>query len=456
MTTYNINLPLFLNSTTSGLVIPRVSSSQKSSIIPQQGMILYETTNQSLQYYNGTTWVDTGYSSTGSNNISALTDAFGRLRTSNPFTLFDSSFRYKDNGKFDTKITGLATGTFDNLNSCYTMTVSGNGDSIIRESYRVFPYQPGKSLEILSTALFDQNSYTSLNLTQRLGYYNSTNGIYLEVSNGIVKFCIKKNGTINSVDQQNWNIDHLDGSGPSGYTLDITKNQIFYSDIEWLGVGTVKLGFVINGQIITAHCFHHANITQNVYMQTATLPIKYEIISTGNSGSMNQICSTVISEGGYQGKSEKHNISNGITNVNVGSTWTPLVSIRMKSGRTDSIVLPAQTDIFVTSADSIQYQLVINPGFSVTPSWTSAGNDSNVEYSSSAATLDFTNARIVDVGYGSSSNQTKSVLTTNGIEEFNVQLGRTIDGVSDIVTLCARSFSGTATLVWNFAWYELN
>jgi hypothetical protein len=68
------------------------------------------------------------------------------------------------------------------------------------------------------------------------------------------KFCRKKSINWHSetvVPQTNWNIDKLDGTGISGITLDISKAQILWMDIEWLGLGTVRIGFVINGNLFT-------------------------------------------------------------------------------------------------------------------------------------------------------------------------------------------------------------
>jgi hypothetical protein len=175
--------------------------------------------------------------------------------------------------------------------------------SVIRETTKVFSYQPGKSLLVLNT--FVMNSPKE-NLRQRIGYFGADNGMYFEIGMEQHRYFVERSlstGTETVVAQANWNIDKLDGTGVSGITLDITKAQILWMDIEWLGLGTVRMGFVIDGKFIHCHSFHHANFIESTYITTASLPLRYEIANTGittSSSTLKQVCSTVISEGGYE------------------------------------------------------------------------------------------------------------------------------------------------------------
>ena len=235
-------------------------------------------------------------------------DAFGRLRTSGPLTLFDSSHRYRDNNLFTSLIVGTgSTVGFVTVQGLVDITVGvGSTASVIRETTKVFSYQPGKSLQIINT--FVMNT-PKTNLRQRVGYFGADNGIYFETAGigttsvSFVERSLVTGGLSETrVPQSSWSQDKLDGTGPSGYTLDVSKGQIMWTDIEWLGLGTVRVGFVIDGQFIHCHSFHHANLVQSTYITTASLPIRYEITNTGVTTSvstMKQVCSTVISEGGY-------------------------------------------------------------------------------------------------------------------------------------------------------------
>ena len=198
-------------------------------------------------------------------------DAFNRLRVSNPLTMFDSSHRYADNNLWATLTSGTAAATFNANEGLVDLTVgTASGDQIIRETIKVFSYQPGKSLLVMNTFVFGT---AKANLKQRVGYYGIANGLYFEREGSNLYFVERSSVTgvvVNTrVAQADWNQDPLNGTGPSGLTLDASKSQILYMDIEWLGLGTCRLGFIINGQFIPAHNFNHANLTTTTYITTA-------------------------------------------------------------------------------------------------------------------------------------------------------------------------------------------
>lgn len=325
------------------------------------------------------------------------TDAFGRLRVSNPFTLFDSQNRYQINDRFNTSNTGTA-----NANTVYIAHQSAidlnvgtaSNDSVKRETRRVFAYQPGKSLLIMNTFAM---ANAQNNLTQRVGYFNTDNGIFLEKSNNDIYIVLRSNstGTVaeTRVAQADWNKDVFDGTANSFATavghggLDTTNTNIFWTDIEWLGVGDVRCGFVVDGLMVPAHIFHNDNIRKVPYMTTACLPVRYEIFNTGtteNNSTLKQICSTIISEGGYQlqgrPKSVGHNVNAAVTLTTAGVEYTAL-SIRLKSERSDAIVLPKDVNILgiSTNPTRIKYKVILNANTSG-GTWVSAGNDSAVQY----------------------------------------------------------------------------
>jgi hypothetical protein len=233
-------------------------------------------------------------------------DAFGRLRVSNPFTLFDSQNRYIDGDQFSNITATGGNVVYVANESSFNLNVSAtSGSSVIRQSKTVQAYQPGKSLLILNTFAM---ATLKANCRQRVGYFTADNGIYFEAVGTTLNLVIRSSTTGSVVEeripQASWNGDRLNGAGASGITLDPTLTQIFWCDVEWLGVGNVRTGFVINGQFIVCHTFQHANQPGNttVYMTTATLNPRYEITNTGatsGASTMKQICSTVISEGGY-------------------------------------------------------------------------------------------------------------------------------------------------------------
>lgn len=393
-------------------------------------------------------------------NTMATMDAFGRLRTGQPYTLFDSSFRYADTDKWNSSTATGGSASFTANIAAVSMSVSGsNGSSVIRETKTVFPYQPGKSLLILNTFVM---ATPRTGLRQRVGYFGAKDGVYF-MSDDLAKyFVIRKNtsgvvdDTTEKVSQTNWNIDTLDGTGPSGITLDVTKTQIFWCDLEWLGVGSVRCGFVINGVFVTCHIFHHANINTDVYMSTACLPVRFEITNTGNTGvvsTMKQICTSVMSEGGYEATSTIYSIGTALSGVSVDTSWVSLVSIRLKSGYQDAIVIPAEVDVLnISNADS-EWALFKNvTTANALSSWNSAS--SFVEYSLTSEVITNTGTRIT--GSYVAGKSTPVALNGQGGYAFPAQLGRTIAGVSDVITLATRAAAASKTMAGRLGWFELS
>jgi hypothetical protein len=396
------------------------------------------------------------------------TDSFGRLRTSQPLTLFDSSHRYRDNGLWSTYTSGTASAAFNANQGLVDLTIGGNnGDEIIRETTKVFSYQPGKSLLVMNTFIMNP---AKTNLRQRVGYYGDDNGLYLELHGNALSFVERSlvTGLVSetSVLRANWNGDKLDGTGPSGLTLDISKAQILWMDIEWLGLGTVRLGFIINGKFITCHSFHHANIITSTYITTASLPLRYEIKNVGapsptTSSTMKQVCSTVLSEGGYELRGAQQAVGTTITSPTVlttAGTYYPIISIRLKSSpdRLDAIVILTALSILPVASGSVNYNWkVIQSGTTTGGSWASAGTDSAVEYNLTGTS--FTGGRTLASGFTNSSNQATSSVDILKEALFKSQLER--DGITGSpfeLTLIASASTNTSSIHASLDWEEIS
>jgi hypothetical protein len=343
-------------------------------------------------------------------NLPMLADAFGRLRVSNPLTLFDSSHRYRDNGLWNTLSTNGGTATFSPNEGLVDLSVNGaNGSQVLRETTKVFSYQPGKSLLVFNTFVM---APAQTGLRQRVGYYGIDNGIYIQLNDDILSFVersiVTGSPTENVVPQAAWNADTMDGNGPSGITLDITKAQILFMDIEWLGEGTVRLGFVIDGNFIVCHRFNHANLITSTYITTASLPLRYEI-SAGVAGivaTLKQVCSTVISEGGYDLRGAQQAVGTPITTPKtfaVAGTYYPMVGIRLKATALDAIVITTAVSLLGLGNGKNYAWRIIQSAIITGGSWVSAGVDSSVEYNLTGTSV--TGGRILAQGYVNSSNQ---------------------------------------------------
>lgn len=393
-------------------------------------------------------------------------DAFGRLQVAEPYTLFDSQNRYAADNQFDTSTATGGTSTYNsNLASVSLAVTTTSGSSVVRQSYRVMPYQPGKSLEAMMT--FTMNAGKT-GLRQRVGYFNTQNGVFLQYDGTTLSFVLRSNsiptpGTpsdARTVNQADWNGDKLDGTGASGITLDVTKTQILYFDFEWLGVGQVRCGFFQDGQFIVCHTFDNENIQAYVYMTTAILPIRYEITNTAttaSSSTMQQICSTIISNGGYQQASIEHAARrvNATSASTITTSFYPIASIRLASTALGAVVIPSAYNFLPTTADNYEIALIKNTTLT-SPSWTAVSSDANVEYDISATAM--TGGTICASTF-TTGKSGPVPLISSGVYNWDLQLGSSLAGVSDIFTLAARVVTtggaGSGGGVGSISFYDL-
>ena len=395
----------------------------------------------------------------GGGDGSTAYDAFGRLRVSNPLTIFDSKNIMSKNTLFDEALTGSGTVSYTANKSTVNLNVTEvSGDKVIRQSKRVMSYQPGKSLLNLNT--FVMNTLTA-NLKQKIGMFDANNGIFFYADGTTLKIVRRTYVTGSPADteisQSAWNGDKLNGTGASGYTLNPTLATIMFMDFEWLGMGSVRVGFVIDGKFITAHTFYNANSLSTVYMQTANLPIRYEIETAATLAAgtytLQQVCSTTMSEGGYAPEGIRQMIGtsqiNAGVNLSTANTYYNLATIRIKSGRPYAVIIPSGLDVLNISNNDFEFGLFVNATPSSAFSYTSYSD--NVEYDLTTVDLTATGTRISG---GYMGGKTSPFSIGDGFVFAN-QLGQTISGTSDTLTLGVRSGSANGDVSALLKWYDL-
>lgn len=403
-------------------------------------------------------------------------DAFGRARVSQPLTLFDSFHRYQDNGKIGTANSAGTTVTHDaNSSSILCSVGTANGNYVYRESNRVFAYQPGKSLQILQTFVM---APAQTGLRQRYGYFGTENGVFLEQDGHNIYFVrrSKSNGTVTEtrVAQADWNVDTLDGSNtgptaegnpvanrnPSGLNVDLTKAQILFHDIEWLGVGSVRAGFVINGKLIHCHTWNHANIVNNTYMTTACLPTRCEIENTAattNNSNLRIICSSVMSEGGYELRGRPKTIGqnpNTSYSLATAGDFYPVVALRLKSERADAIVVPKNISVLGLTGNGTRIAYRIITGANVAGgTWVSAGADSAIQYNITGTSLTGGTSHVNGFAYVAQQGG-NAIQLSDG--EFQFQLERNnFTGTNTTFILAVAGYGNGDTCIGSIDWQEI-
>ncbi len=388
---------------------------------------------------------------------STAIDAFSRLRISSPVTLFDSKQVFDDSDIANTsenfplffdnqETSGAGTATAFNIDrASTTLSVSATtAGTRVRQTRSRFNYQTGKSQLVIFTAIFGASAS---GITRRKGLFDENNGLFFLLSGStlsVARRSFASGATVEvEVTQANWNKDKLDGSGgsgnPSGVALDLTKNQIFFMDFEWLGTGRARYGVFINGRPIVCHEINNANTLDVVYMSTPNLPIRAEISNDGSgaASTFEDICATVISEGGQQKTGANHYLSTNGTHVDadVANTVYAVVGIRLRSTHLAVNIEIVTASMISETNDDYEWILMFNPTVAGVFTYTNFAN-SALQVARGVTANTVTGGTPIGGGFSINASDILGDITNF------LKLGSLIDGTPDEIVLCVRPLGG--------------
>jgi hypothetical protein len=393
-------------------------------------------------------------------------DAFSRIRTAGAVTIFDNQQQYGDSAlTWENALTG--TGAVSNLLNESTVQLTtggtGSGAQVIRQTRQCMRYQPGKSQLAFLTFCLDGGA--KANVRRRVGYFDANDGVFFEL-NGSTANVVRRTSTSGSpvdevVPQSSWNLDKLDGNGASGITLDVSKVHILVVDLQWLGVGRVRVGFDLGGVVVYVHQFLHANVITSVYMKTANLPVRFEVTNTGVAASattMRQICCAIVSEGGVEdARALQFAAGRGATTLGV-TTRRPVLSLRAKTTgpngvRNTGIIRPVAASLFA-GANTAYYEIVV--GGTLTGAAFAAFDATNsiAEIDTSATAI--SGGNVVEIGYcPSGAANSPSSKDDRFYRDFALVYSSLLN-VQDVVSVVVTSTSGTTNVLADMTWRELS
>lgn len=384
-------------------------------------------------------------------------DSFGRFRVADPNFRFDSQLTYQiDSDLWDfTGVSGVAT--YDSTNRMAKLTASGNGaTNATLQSHYYAPYTPGRSQ--LAFATFALGSTPGAGAVRQVGYFDGDNGLYLEQTSSGVNLVLKTatNADIETVPQSSWNIDPLNGTGPSAITLDLTKTQILVISLQALYVGRALIAFDIDGNIVPVHEFKHANNELFPYLQYASLPIRYRVETTNAQVSLDAICASVISEGGApldEISGRTFTASNGATPISV-TTRRPILSIRAKEllNNVKNVGLIIPNDIEILAATNNAFVEIVRNGVLTGASFSSVDSASLAESDTSATAI--SGGRVV-ASFCVPASASVRTSSEKGLLGRLVLVYSHLLGSSDTLSVVITSFTGTTSVSASLGWKEI-
>jgi len=350
------------------------------------------------------------------------------------------------------KLANGGTATWSSYTSSVRMTTDGTADGlVVRQSRKYLRYRAGQSVIVLATFNMGPVDVHEAGVTKRVGFFDDANGIILEVTPtdiAMVRRTSTSSSVVNNrVVQYDWNYDRFDGTGPSGVTLDFSKTQILVVDYQWLGVGRVRIGFDIDGEILPAHQFLNANRLTVPYMGKGTLPVRFEISDTGagDGGDMDQICFSVLREGGQVFSGIQSCACTGIGGGLTATTTTrSLASFRLRQSHIRAQVRPLSALLSTHSSGLVWWGVFINPTLTGTLTWADFVTSQTLQRS--LTQLDYVpgSGHLLASGYAEGTNQSASTETL--LMDSLLGISADIDGNSDIMTVCVESSSGTLSV----------
>lgn len=395
-------------------------------------------------------------------------DAFSRLRVSNPQTLFETQTQYNANPlRMESGNTSDGVAPAWSANSrMVTLQINAGaaGGSSFMQSYQYHPYQPGKSQLIYMTGVMGTGTAGAV---KRFGYGDAANGIFYE-QNGTSGLQFNRRtstsgGVVdNTVAQASWNLDTFDGTGPSGVTIDPTKDFILVIDLQFLSMGRVRIGFDVGGIIAYAHEFLHANVISVPYMQTASLPVLGEIMAAaglGSAATCNFKCAAVISEGGFE--------------IGLGRQFCTTTSITAQTSRTQALSLRPKTTFngltnrsdfvltgldIMSGANQVMWELCIGVGFTVAPAYADVNTTySSFEVGTGGTVPVLTNGIVIESGYVATGAAAGRVAVA---QDLSISYPITLDRSGAVrslgtLTLLLTAFTGTSACQVGMHWLEV-
>lgn len=150
-----------------------------------------------------------------------------------------------------------------------------NGSAVVSRTDNSFPTYFTKQLNMGDFIVIRGQSYRITDIAS-----DSSLTISPAYRGATASFVIVSRTVDLRIPQSEWNIDKCDGTGPSGYNIDLSKMQMFYMDYSWYGAGFIRWGFRgPDGNIIYVHKLPNNNVNTEAYMRSGNLPARYESTS---------------------------------------------------------------------------------------------------------------------------------------------------------------------------------
>jgi hypothetical protein len=304
-----------------------------------------------------------------------LFDAFGNMAMIQLKSIVDYDHVETPSSMLSDIIVNSASGSYSQNESLYLLTnTAGSNDKITRRSNIWHKYQPGETVRCLMTLICGDTGKS--NLIRRWGYFDDDDGLFFELSGSALSVVQRSSVTGTPVEtkvaQANWNGDILDGTGGNDnvtkHNLDLTKNNVYFIDFQWLGSGQQRFGIFAEGKRIVSHTFFSESDNSRPWSKRASLPISVEQENIGTTSGTSEtrfVCATVQSAEPYSPRYNTYSedfgpyeVTGSVDPVSGSEGFFPLVSFRpskLSNAGVDNrhYYIPEKMEIYSNGIDAV-------------------------------------------------------------------------------------------------------
>lgn len=317
-------------------------------------------------------------------------DAFGNLSSSQVSSQIQLQFPYNVNAdEVTSATTGSGTVTHSVPFAVLSTTAAINSTASI-SSKNSLHYYVGQGGLCLFTAIFTTGAANS---TQEIGIGDSVNALTFGYNGTTFSINRRTNSVDNYIAQSDWNVDTMNGSGPSKVTLVPNYGNVFKIQYKWLGFGAIN--FFIenpnNGSFLLVHQIKYANQFTTTTLLNPTIPLFAKVSNTSNN--TNIVLKTSSMSTFVEGQVNNLGLLNSIQNSK-GTITTEVNVLTIRNNATfGGITNRKQVIILFFSSDNagvpdVVYKLKLNATLGGSPSYTNIStNTSVVSYDTAGTTV---------------------------------------------------------------------
>jgi len=374
------------------------------------------------------------------------TDPFGDIRVVQKASILDLKSTFGISALRDiveTTGSGAVANTVVGLGGTgeYHMSVSAANDTALLQSTERGSYVAGFGAEVgLGIRIPASPTGTTV---ARWGYFDSLNGMFFQVSSAGMAVGMRRGGGADTVvPRASWNVDKLDGTGPSGHTLDLARGNVFQIVFSWYGFGALVFRVVVTDSTGNqcVQVVHRSVVPNSTSMTTPNLPVSVAVTQGATAAAFSVFVAgrqySLI--GNFPRLTYRVSTAYVIAGGGVTKTaFSPILSVRRKNGYLGNAIRIHNIDIFTASECYFEVRVNATRG-GVASSWvnlpSTVAAETALEQDTSATTV--TGGIVLYAGFlpGSLTDPARTAPddVTFIIDEFSV------------ITLCVRGGPGGA------------